>query len=314
MSSSPQTVNQAPSARTHVGTIPIGYIYALIAILSGSIAAVLAKRGISASIGPIPLLSVRLVIGAALLWLAQWFVFRQRPQIDRQLLFGAIAAGVANSISLSCFYLALLTINASVAMFVFSAHPLIVMGLLAVLGQALTQRDIVRSLIALVGVGLLVGVGGQVAWQGVALVMVTNVLYSIHLVIVQRYLKPYAPAQVTPILITVMAVCVTAVYLLTSPPLEWLVFPPDGWIIILLTAVFSTAVARLALIAEIQHLGSGQTALFGPVETLLSVAWAVIFLGEQLTPIQILGGTLVLFSAILIVRFRPRLPSDPSAT
>ena len=43
-------------------------------------------------------------------------------------------------------------------------------------------------------------------------------------------------------------------------------------------------------------------ALFGPLETLLSVIWSILFLHEALTPLQMAGGALILASALLAVQ------------
>lgn len=281
----------------------VGYVYALIAIACGSVASVMVKDAV-ATLEPVPLLAVRLMIASVLLWLLLFFVFRQRPRFERRLLTGAIGAGIANSFSLTAFYLALVYVDASVAMVLYSTSPLVVLALLYFLGQPLTRRDGLRAVLAVTGVTLLVGIGGQVAWEGVVLLMVTSVMYSVHLIIIQRTLGGYSTVQATPIIVTTMAVCVSVLYFFTSPPSTWFVFPPEGWTVILVTAIFTTVIARLALVASIQRIGSGQNALLSPVETLLSVLWATLFLGERMTPIQLVGGALVLLSAVLVAQRR----------
>ncbi|MBL8132733.1 MAG: DMT family transporter [Anaerolineae bacterium] len=291
-----------------IRAIPAGYLYVLIAILGGSVASVITKQALTSEIAPMPLLAARLILSAVILWLIQFFVFRQRPLLERRLLLGATAAGVANAISLTAFYLALQYIDASVAMVLFSTNPLFVLGMLMLIGSRPTRLDAGRAALGLIGVVLLVGVGGQVAWQGVVLVMVTVIVFSVHLLIVQRTLYGYSTAQITPLFITVMAVCVSVVYFLTTPPAIWFDLPSDGWIVVGVTAVFSTVLARLALTAGIQRIGSGQTALLSPVETVLAVTMAAVFLGERLSPLQLIGGVLVLISAALVMR-RPLSPS-----
>lgn len=299
------------SVSRRVRAIPIGYVYVLLAILGGSIAAVITKYALSSDISPLPLLSTRLLISAALLWLIQLFVFRQRPLLERRLLLGSMAAGVTNAVSLSTFYLALTYIDASIAMVLFATNPIVMLTILMVIGKMPTRLDAARALLAIVGVTLLVGVGGQVAWQGIVLVLITVVLYSVHMLIVQRYLYGYSTAQVTPLFISVMALCVTAASFATTPPADWFSFPPDGWLVIAITAVFSTVLARLALISGIQRIGSGQTALLSPIETLLSVAFAAILIDERLMPLQLVGGALVLISAALVMRQGAVLSTPP---
>ncbi|MBK8020884.1 MAG: DMT family transporter [Chloroflexi bacterium] len=287
--------------RRRFSAVPSGYLYVMVAILGGSVASIVTKQALTEAIPAIPMLATRLIVSAALLWLIQFFIFRERPKLERRLLLGAAAAGLTNAVSLTSFYLALLHIDASIAMVLFSAHPLIVLGMLLLLGSRPTRLDAGRAGLGLIGVTLLVGIGGQVAWQGVALTLVTVVFFSIHLIIVQRYLYGYSSTQITPLFISVMAICDTLVYFFTSPPAEWFVFSANGWVVIGITAVFSTVIARLALTAGIQRLGSAQTALLSPIETVLAVGMAAVFLGERLSPLQLIGGTLVLVSAMLVV-------------
>ncbi len=71
---------------------------------------------------------------------------------------------------------------------------------------------------------------------------------------------------------------------------------------VLILAIVSTLLARLAYFAAMGHIGGAQMALFGPLETLLSVIWSILFLNEQLAPVQLLGGALILASALLAVK------------
>ncbi len=294
-----------------VRALPIGYVYVLIAVLGAGLASVFTKAVLTAGTPPVPMLAVRLLISAVLLWALMVFVFRQRIPLERRLFTWGIAAGLCNAISLTAFYLGLTEIDASVAMVLFSTHPLMVLALLALIGIRPRAIDGVRAGLALAGVVLLVGVGGQVSLSGVAWIMVTVVMFSLHMVIVQRRLHGYSSAQIAPLFITVMAVCVGGLHFLTTPPASWFSFTPQAWLVIGFTAVFSTVIARLALIAGIQRIGSGQAALFSPIETLIAVVFAALLIGERLNPLQLLGGALVLLSAGMVLWRTPAPPVTP---
>jgi drug/metabolite transporter (DMT)-like permease len=77
---------------------------------------------------------------------------------------------------------------------------------------------------------------------------------------------------------------------------------PAGWVAVLILALVSTLLARLAYFSAMGRIGGAQMALFGPLETLLSVIWSIIFLNEQLAPLQLVGGALILVSALLAVK------------
>ena len=84
----------------------------------------------------------------------------------------------------------------------------------------------------------------------------------------------------------------------------------QGWFYIILLGVVSTYMARLFLYSAIRHVGSGQMSLLMPLETLLSICWAVLFLNERLNMFQWIGGMLIVFSAVLAVQ-RIRLGNWP---
>jgi drug/metabolite transporter (DMT)-like permease len=113
------------------------------------------------------------------------------------------------------------------------------------------------------------------------------------------YLSHVRPQTMALYVVSFMAVIVTAARLLQ--PVPWQMPSPVGWGVILGTGLISTVAARLALFAGIQRIGSGQTALLGPIETALTVLWATLFLGEQLSPVQWAGGLSILVSALLAV-------------
>jgi drug/metabolite transporter (DMT)-like permease len=299
------------AALQRVRALPIGYLYVLIAVLCAGLASVFTKGVLTAGTPPVPLLATRLILSAALLWVIMVFVFRQRIPLERRLIVWGIAAGLCNAVSLTAFYMGLMEMDASVAMVLFSTNPLVVLALLALIGIRPRPIDGVRAGLALCGVLLLVGIGGQVSLRGVAWIMVTVMMYSLHMIIVQRRLHGYNSAQIAPLFITVMAVCVGGLHFLTSAPAAWFSFTPQAWLVIAFTAVFSTVIARLALIAGIQRIGSGQTALFSPLETVIAVMFAALFLHERLTALQMVGGALVLLSAGLVL-WRTPPPVSPA--
>jgi drug/metabolite transporter (DMT)-like permease len=72
------------------------------------------------------------------------------------------------------------------------------------------------------------------------------------------------------------------------------------------------------LFSAIARIGSGQIALLWPLQTLTAIVVAVIFLQERLTPVQWLGGALVLAGTFLAlpgvrlrrIRLRSAAPSS----
>jgi drug/metabolite transporter (DMT)-like permease len=278
----------------------VGTGLVLLAIVSLSIAPTLIKVGLAANVGPITLLTLRFLVAAVAFWI--FFPLAQRGALTingRELLYCA-AVGVANTISLLCFYLAAERINASVAIMIFSLYPLVAVLLLASRGESITRRTVLRLTLAGAGVYLLVGVGGKMDIVGLLLALGTALAYASHMVLAQWLLADTPPQTVALYTVTIMTGLMIGIWSLQNP--SWQELSPSGWAVILATGLIATFVARLAMFAAIHRIGSGQVALMGPLELLLGVAWTLIFLNEHLSALQIVGGLLILTSATLSAR------------
>jgi len=280
----------------------IGFLLTFVAVLSVSIAAVLVKAGLGAAVDPVTLLMSRMAVATLVLWGVFPLLWPGVTRIDRRGLVVCAAAAAANAISMLCYYLALVDLDASVAHMVFSLYPVAALLILAARGERIRKGSLVSVALGLVGVYLLITPGGRVDVGRAGLVLVSAVLYPFHMALVQWYLKDYRPQTVALYVVSFIAVIVTAVRALL--PLPWEPLPAIGWIVVLVTAVVSTVLSRAALFAGIQRIGSGRSALLGPMETLLTVLWAVAFLGERLVALQWMGGVLVLAGGVLAIRQR----------
>jgi len=89
---------------------------------------------------------------------------------------------------------------------------------------------------------------------------------------------------------------------------------PTEWLVLLAMASFSTVFPIFFLNAGIQKLGPTKASIMGTIEPVFTTILAVLFLGETLQPIQLLGGLLILVSLILLqVRRNPQPQSAPSS-
>lgn len=282
-----------------------GLLLALLAAVSVSTSSVFIKVGLAEGVGPVTQLSLRMLMSAAIFWVVYLVFWPNLLRIDRRGLMWCAAVGAANSTSILCMYIALVRIDASIAFMIYALHPLAVLVLLAFRGEPITRMNMIRLGLGVVGVYLLVGPGGTVDPLGIALVMVTVVAYSLHLTLTQWHLSNYHPQTVVVYVITFMGLIMTAIRLLQFSPLEPISI--NGWWAIIGTVLLGTVLSRAALFAGIQHVGSGQVALIGPIETLLSVLWALLFLGERMSPLQWVGSLFILTGVLLVMHRRVRV-------
>ncbi|MEM6431125.1 MAG: DMT family transporter [Deinococcota bacterium] len=287
----------------------------LTAVFCLSTAPTVIRFGLNAELDPIMLLSVRSWLAVGLLW--GGVVWRPSiAKIDRHGLIHCAIAGAYNGVSLLLFYTALTFLDVSIATMLISVYPLFVLIFLALRGESLTRPNLLRLVIALTGVYLLVGPGGEVSSIGISLMIVTTMIFALNANWIQWQLHGYPPLTITLYSLTVAALIVGCVYALqlVIQARGLPTIPPLGWGVILYTAIIATVIARLSLFTGIQLMGSGQAALLAPIETLLAIVWAAMFLGERLSRIQGIGAVLIISSALLLPLWEKRtllLASSP---
>jgi drug/metabolite transporter (DMT)-like permease len=208
------------------------------------------------------------------------------------------------------FFASLAYLDASVASMIFSISPLCLLVLLALRGEHFTYRNLVRLALGLGGVYLLIGPGGQVSPLGALLAFGAVITVPIQIMLIQWYLQDEDPWSVTLCMVVTMGVVGGAWW--AAQGLPWRAVPPAVWLLLGVLVVVSTYLARLGMFAAIRAIGGGQFGLLAPLETMLTVMWSVLFLGERLTPIQWLGSALILTSALLALRRLRRVRWKPA--
>ena len=255
-------------------------------------------------------LLLRVVIASALFGVTLAFTDRANLRISRRGLGSALFIGALNAVGMILFFLSLSYLEASLGAMILALSPPMVLSLLALRGERLTRRHLVRLGLALAGVYLLVGPSGDVNWMGVTLALVATIIFSVQLAATQWLLVGYPIRSIVFYVTITMTLFVVGWWVFQGE--AWTPLTPIDWAAVLVLAVLCTYGARLAYYAAVGRIGSGQLALLSPLETMLSVIWSILFLGERLTPIQFVGGGLILFSALLAVerlgRVNLRLP------
>ncbi len=301
----PPAVEAAPAR-----SATLGWALALGSTVAFSFAPPVARAAILGGMNSNELLMLRMVIASALFGLTLAVTARDSLRLPRRALWAALLVGALNAGGMILLFLSLNYLEASLGAMIIALSPPLVLTLLALRGERLTRRNLVRLGLALAGVYLLISPSGGVDWGGALMALAATLLFALQMAVTQWTLVGYPVRGVVFYVTITMTVFTVAWWLLQGAP--WTAPSSGGWGAVLLLAVVSTYFARLGYYAAIGLIGSGQLALLGPLETLLSVIWAVLFLHERLAAWQLVGGVFILASAALAVRrFGPinlRLP------
>ena len=295
----------------------IGWILALIATLFFSMATPTVRWVILAGANPVSVVLARMILATSLVGGTIMVV---NPGLIAPGWRGAwisLLAGVINGAGMLIYFMALTRMSASITAMLLATGPLMVLSLLALRGEKLTLRHGVRVALALVGVYLLIGPGGEIDKVGVGLVLLSIVCFSLHLTMIQWYLRPYDALTVNFYADVGMLIMILVWWLVQGRP--WVIPSIGVWGAVIGLAVLATVVARLSMVAAVNRIGGGQMSLLSSLEILLAVIWSMIFLGERLSIIAWVGGGLILLSAVLAVQrlrfasMRPRWRVIPRA-
>lgn len=308
--STPSTqITQAQPTATAEATW-VGWVLALLASACFSLAPPVARGAILAGIDPTTLLVLRM--GLATLAFAVTITVMKPTLflVSRQTLLVTFCAGFMNGIGMLLFFWALVRVDASVSSMMISMVPLVVLSLLALRGERFTYRHIIRLALGLGGIYLLLGPGGDVDPTGITMLLGAVFCFAIQITLLQWYLRGQDPRAVS-FYISLFMLSVVLTYWLTRE-IHWQAPGVSGWLSVATLAFFSTFLARLMFVAAVDRIGGGQMTLLAPLETLLTLIWAMSFLGERLAPLQLVGGGFVLGSALLAIqrlrlaKWRPR--------
>jgi drug/metabolite transporter (DMT)-like permease len=281
-----------------------------LAILGSSLGygalAILAKLALGRGVGVVPLLAWRFLIAAAVLWP---IVVAGRLGVPGRARAGGVAAlGILYAGNALAFMTGLERIPAALASLIFFTYPVVTVLLARVwIGEPLTSRRIVSLAAASLGCALIIGQGVTTLEPlGIAFVLLAVVLIAAFIVRSHATLARVPPLGAIALLMTTTAIALTGIGLARGG----LAVPTDPRTLSLLAmlGVLSTAIPVTLFLLGIQWIGPARAAIFSTVEPLVTVALAAMVLGERLSPLQTMGGALILGGVVWLRLERPVSP------
>jgi drug/metabolite transporter (DMT)-like permease len=199
-------------------------------------------------------------------------------------------------------FLGLQRIPASTFIVIFYTYPALVAVMSMFLGERLSRAGWLALALTLVGMFLTVPDFGQGLSSdsvvGLLMALLNAFSVAFYFIISSRLLRGHssmARASAWGIVGALLPLMLIAPFRPTDVPTN-----PDVWANLGALAVVSTVFPVFFLNAGIQKVGPARAAILGTVEPLLTILLAVIFLGERLEPIQLVGGAFILASVILL--------------
>jgi drug/metabolite transporter (DMT)-like permease len=265
----------------------------------------------------------RAAIGSAVLFLVAWLLVRAgggsvrglspgvlTPPRRRALLLAALC-GAALNVSM---FAAFATTTIAVALICFYSYPaMVTIAAARLYHERLAPVRVAALALSCVGLVLVVvaplftATNVVVNPAGIALALFAAVCQAAFILVAGHGFAPMSSLQVSAwvILAAVLMTLPLALLLGDTGALVGPLADARAWAPVLFGGLAAAAIATTAFVAGIGMIGPSRAAIMMTVEPVVGVLLAALLLGEQSTPIQLLGGVAVIVAAV-VLQMAPR--------
>jgi drug/metabolite transporter (DMT)-like permease len=266
---------------------------------------IFARQAYATGIELTPLLALRFVMAAAMLWAL--VLLRRRPLgSPRGLVLGAALGFGGYALQAGLYFGAIQRIDVGLASLLLYAYPsLVTLAAFALRRESPTRRKLGALALASSGVVLVLAGGGtgSIDWLGVAMALACAGFYTVFILGSERTSAKTPAVPFAASVATGAAVTFAIAALFTGGGHA----SGEGVMWAAVIALFSTVMPIVMFVAGLARVGASTAAIASTVEPALTVALAWIVLGETLGPLQLAGGALVL-SAVVLLQLRAVAP------
>ena len=213
-----------------------------------------------------------------------------------------LAVAACTTIASASFIVALNHANVANVLFMQALSP-IAAALLAwiALGESITRRAAVAMVVAVLGVGLMVGGPGSGGALGVGVSLLMTLAFAVAIVIT-RHRREVSMAP---------AICLSQVFvvLLAAPFADPASITRRDLGLLVLLGVGQMGLGLVFLVVGARLIPAAEVALITLLEVVLGPLWVWISISERPAPTTILGGFVVIFAVLLQTTERTRAPA-----
>ncbi len=255
------------------------------------------------------IVTLRFCIAVPVLWLPLLLRRKRRPVEARPLPWvKLLGLGFLYTAAALIGFYGLSQIPASIYELLYYAYPAMVAVISLFLGERLGAQAWTALMLTVVGIvlttpNLSAGIGQGANVNGVIAALVNAAIIAVYFICSDRILRGHTDM----LRATAWTLTGTLLPLLLMIPFRHVSLPttPTAWLFLVVLAIFNTVLPIGTVNAGIQLLGPSRAAILAMLEPPLAIVFASIFLGDRITPPQVIGGSLILLSLILLNIRRP---------
>ena len=285
----------------------IGFLLAVIGVLSFSIRPILVKLAYAYARDPVTLLALRMVFSLPFFLFAAWWVGRKGPlaPISKRDRWAIVGLGVVGYYLASFFdYLSLQYISSGLSRLIHFMYPTIVVLLSwFFLRKPPRSVEITALLLTYVGLGLILAhsFGGQHEFLalGAAMSFGSATSYAIYLFAGSQVIQRVGSMRfVAYALIVSSACCIVQFFVLR--PLNALMIPAPVYALSIVIAIVCTVLPIFVIAESLKRLGANSVAIVGALGPVSAMLLGYLGLDERMNTQQVIGAFLVLIGVLMV--------------
>jgi drug/metabolite transporter (DMT)-like permease len=271
---------------------------------------VLVKFAYSTGLTPLQALTYRFVLAAAGLHLLALLRGQHAGQLGlRRGVQFLLLGGIGYAAQSGTFFGALCCLPASLVELIAYAYPsLVALGAWLIFRRHIGANRALALAVSFGGVALLIGGVRLQTGLPLLLAIASPFLYAAYILAGERLMREASALTASAAVHTGAGVNLFAVLLISGQPL--LPHNPQSWPVLLLLALVPSMIAISLLLAGLPRIGAPQAVLLSTIEPVVTLTLAVTFLGDRLSPAQLLGAAAVI-GAVVMVHLSPGARKAP---
>lgn len=279
-----------------------GIIYIVIATLGFSIIPILAQLGLATNLKASTLLFYRFFL-AFIIFLLYIIIGKKNAKLEKKSDYmDVFLAGLIYSLQCIFFFSSFKYISSSLGEIIYHCYPFFVLVLAYFfLNEAITKSKLIGVVLSIIGTIITIyGPLGNNDIRGISYVVITAFVSSIYIIFTKKRLSKIDNTVLTMYLCLVCSIVYFFFSLLTND----FVIITDLHLIFNVTvlAVCSTVVGFFAFMKAISLLSAGYVSILSLFEPIFTIVLAYVILDVALTPLQMIGTTIVLIAVYIYMK------------
>lgn len=282
----------------------MGTFFIIISATAFAMMAIFAKYAYRENLNLLTILSLRFTIAALVMWLIV-MVKRQNPRLERKELLALLGLGAMGyGLMSSFFFTSVRLVPASIAAILLYTYPVIVTVLSAIFyKETITKYKVISLIVSSIGLVMVVGIAFEgLNFFGVFCGFMAAVVYSLYIVISNKFIGKIDPVIVTTYISTSAAIVFNIVGWSTGS--ITLSIGTTGWLAILGISIVSSVIAILTFFQGLKLVGPSKASIISTMEPVLTILVAFMLFGEKMSLWQVVGAGLVIGAVVLVQKDR----------